>query len=146
MAENRTNKVFRNEFKKCNPIRYIPNPEDLKKKEEGIVRSEVQLKIRDLIKERYSEEKIKESLNKEEYKSYQTYIDKWIENWLMKLNPNVKIKIIQLLNMGLNKEKILEIMKQENQEIYELYEPTIEQAIETEIQLKKENSKKEEER
>ena len=163
MSEDRTNKVFRNKFryegnsKKGGFIgRAVPIPNDIlraKPSEEGKIRERLQSTIKKLVENNASVEEIKEFLNKEEYKKYEQYIDRWIEDWIIRLNPDIKSVLVKSLNRNKEQQEIEEEMQKVNEKVYGLYKTQIQNSIKNEkesrerqIKKKQEEKSKEEER
>ncbi len=105
MRENRTSKEFRASFKFVNnrmPGGYIGSHISLynnqgteKIRMERKIRNEIQAKMKKMVTQNKTIEEIQKALNQDEYKAYEQYFTIWIENWIIKLNPDIKSIIIK---------------------------------------------------
>lgn len=152
MSENRTSKVFSTSFKSKNSKGgYVASSINLSSYQfrrnisnEGHIRNQIQRSIRDMITERKNIEEIKQYLNKEQYNQYEQYFDEWIQNWILKLNPDIKSVIIKGVNRNIQEQEMISVIEQINPETYELYKNQIINKIRTEIQSKEIAKKREE--
>lgn len=153
MRESRTSKALSASFKSRNTNAggYIGNHIKIDNNQfrknmnnEGKLRNEVQTKIKDMVTKRKSIEEIKKCLNQKKYGNYKLYLDRWIQDWIVKLNPDIKSVITKGLNRGAQKQEIIDLIKQINPELYEIYEEQIINKIEVEIQSRESAKKREE--
>ena len=153
MRESRTNKAMNASFKSKNTatggyigshIKIDNNKFRKNMNNEGKLRNEVQASIKDMVTKRKSIEEIKEYLNQEKYIQYKQYLDEWIQNWIIKLNPDVKSVITKGLNRNSQEQEMINLIKQINPELYKIYEKQIRNKIKAEIQSRELAKKKEE--
>lgn len=153
MRESRTNKAMNASFKSKNTatggyigshIKIDNNQFRKNMNNEGKLRNEVQASIKDMVTKRKSIEEIKEYLNQEKYIQYKQYLDEWIQNWIIKLNPDVKSVITKGLNRNSQEQEMINLIKQINPELYKIYEKQIRNKIKAEIQSRELAKKKEE--
>lgn len=153
MRESRTNKAMNASFKSKNTatggyigshIKIDNNQFRKNMNNEGKLRNEVQTSIKDMVTKRKSIEEIKEYLNQEKYIQYKQYLDEWIQNWIIKLNPDVKSVITKGLNRNSQEQEMINLIKQINPELYKIYEKQIRNKIKAEIQSRELAKKKEE--
>lgn len=153
MRESRTNKAMNASFKSKNTatggyigshIKIDNNQFRKNMNNEGKLRNEVQASIKDMVTKRKSIEEIKEYFNQEKYIQYKQYLDEWIQNWIIKLNPDVKSVITKGLNRNSQEQEMINLIKQINPELYKIYEKQIRNKIKAEIQSRELAKKKEE--
>ena len=153
MRESRTNKAMNASFKSKNTatggyigshIKIDNNQFRKNMNNEGKLRNEVQASIKDMVTKRKSIEEIKEYINQEKYIQYKQYLDEWIQNWIIKLNPDVKSVITKGLNRNSQEQEMINLIKQINPELYKIYEKQIRNKIKAEIQSRELAKKKEE--
>lgn len=152
MRESRTNKAMNASFKSKNTatggyigshIKIDNNQFRKNMNNEGKLRNEVQTSIKDMVTKRKSIEEIKEYINQEKYIQYKQYLDEWIQNWIIKLNPDVKSVITKGLNRNSQEQEMINLIKQINPELYKIYEKQIRNKIKAEIQSRELAKKKE---
>lgn len=153
MRESRTSKAMSTSFKSKNNttggytgsyIRLNNNQFRTNINNEGKLRNEVQASIKDMVTKRKSIEEIKEYLNQEKYNQYKQYLDEWIQNWIIKLNPDIKSVITKGLNRNSQEQEMISLIEQINPELYKTYEKQIKNKIKSEIQSRELAKKKEE--
>lgn len=159
MKESRTSKVLRASFRSKNTdtggyigshMRISNNKLRENMNNESKLRNEIQMIIKKMIEQNKSVEEIKETLNQDKYKSYEQYLERWIQDWIMKLNPSIKSIIAKGLNRNSQEQEMISLIEQTDTELYKLYEKQIKDKIRIEIQArelgkKREESKKQEE-
>lgn len=152
MKESRTSKVFKSMFKARSTVTggyigshiKIPNNslrESLNN--ESKLRNELQMTIKNMIQQKKSAEEIIKFLNQDKYKAYEQYLEIWIQNWIIKLNPDIKSIITKSLNKNIQEQEIMNDIQQANYELYEIYKEQIQSKIKAEIQARELAKKRE---
>lgn len=153
MSENRTSKAFQSKFKatdkgayggyvgNCLPI--FQNKATNQMCNESNIRNEMQQSIKKMIQQHKEIKEIYTILEQDSYRKYQPYFALWIQDWIVKLNLDIKSIIVKGLNRNKTEQEIIQELEAMNSEVYQLYKEQIQSKIRKEIELRQE---KEEER
>lgn len=114
--------------------------------EETRIRNELQISIATLVQQRKSAQEIKQILSEDKYKKYEQYMDLWIQDKILKENPDIKNILTKALHKGRDQEEIVEQIKIANSELYSIYEEQIINKIKDEIKTREIRKKQEEEK
>ena len=153
MSSEKSYRQFRNSFKtSSNKVGgYTSGTIDLKNKskaqdDSALLRREIQLEIKNKVKDLKTVEFIKQELgNQEKYNQYEQYFDTWIQDAILNSDTKIKTALGRGITYDKSKEEILEKIEQVDSQVYNIYKVTIIERLDDEINRRELKKKKQEE-